>query len=86
LACRRFRGLAGSGRDSVRVFEWQYGYVEWRQFSDRAVLHAAFLEDPHRCLQVSPAGHRQAEVIQPAAERVNPVDGPLGVHRTQPQE
>src|SRR6266511_4960195 len=37
-------------------------------------------------LQVGPAGHAEAQVVEAAAERVEAVTGPLIVHRTQPQE
>jgi hypothetical protein len=50
------------------------------------VFHAVVLKGLHRCLQVGPAGHGEAQVVKAAAERVETIVGPLGIHRAQPQE
>ena len=39
-----------------------------------------------RRLKLSPPGHAEAQMVKAAAERVEAVAGPLGVHRTQPKQ
>src|SRR4029453_13792602 len=55
-------------RNPVGVLERQHGDAERRQVGDGAVLHATLLEGPGRGLQLSPAGHREAQVVKAAAE------------------
>jgi len=60
--------------------------AERRQVGDGAVVHATLLEGLDRRLQLSSTGHGEAQVVKAAAEGVEAVAGPVGIHRTQPQE
>src|SRR4029450_8557651 len=62
-------------RDPVGVFERQHRDAERRQVGDGAVLHATLLEGPGRGLQLSPAGHGEAQVVKAAGvERPGSLD------------
>jgi hypothetical protein len=70
----------------VGVLERQDRDAERWQVGDVAVLHAALLERLHCRLQLSPPGHAETQMVKAAAEGVEAVAGPLGVHRTQPKQ
>jgi hypothetical protein len=50
------------------------------------VVHAALLERLRCRLRRRPVGHGEAQMVQAAAERVEAVVGPLGIHWAQPEQ